>query len=91
MSSTVVGFAYLVASVLFILSLKGLSHPETARRGNVFGIVGMIIAVVTTLLQSGVVNYTMIFAAVLVGGAIGTIIALRIHMTAMPELIAAMH
>ncbi len=91
MSSTVVGFAYLVASVLFILSLKGLSHPETARRGNVFGIVGMIIAVVTTLLQSGVVNYTMIFAAVLVGGTIGTIIALRIHMTAMPELIAAMH
>ena len=54
MSSTVVGFAYLVAAVLFILSLKGLSHPETARRGNVFGIAGMVIAVVTTLLQSGV-------------------------------------
>ena len=91
MSDTVVGFAYLVASVLFILSLKGLSHPETARRGNVFGITGMTMAVVTTLLQSEVLNYTMIFAAVLVGGAIGTIIALRIHMTAMPELIAAMH
>lgn len=91
MSSTAVGFAYLVAAVLFILSLKGLSHPETARRGNVFGIAGMVIAVVTTLLQSGVLNYTMILAAVLLGGAIGTVIALRIQMTAMPELIAAMH
>lgn len=91
MSSTVVGFAYLIAAVLFILSLKGLSHPETARRGNVFGITGMVIAVVTTLLQSGVLNYTMILAAVLAGAAIGTVIALRIQMTAMPELIAAMH
>ena len=91
MSSTVVGFAYLVAAVLFILSLKGLSHPETARRGNVFGITGMVIAVVTTLLQSGVLNYPMILAAVLVGGAIGTVVAVRIQMTEMPELIAAMH
>ncbi len=91
MASTVVGFAYLVAAVLFILSLKGLSHPETARRGNVFGIAGMFIAVMTTLLQSGVLNYSMILVAVLVGGAIGTVIALRIQMTSMPELIAAMH
>ena len=91
MSSTVVGFAYLAAAVLFILSLKGLSHPETARRGNVFGIVGMVIAIATTLLQSEVLNYAMILAAVLIGGAVGTVIALRIRMTAMPELIAAMH
>lgn len=91
MSSIVVGFAYLVAAVLFILSLKGLSHPGTARRGNVFGISGMVIAVVTTLLQSGVLNYTMILAAVLVGGTIGTVVAVRIQMTEMPELIAAMH
>ncbi len=91
MSHTMVGFAYLIASVLFILSLKGLSHPETARRGNIFGISGMLIAVVTTLLQSGVVNYAMILACVLVGGTVGTIVALRIQMTSMPELIAAMH
>jgi NAD(P) transhydrogenase subunit beta len=80
---------YLVASVLFILALKGLSHPESARRGNLFGMIGMFIAVVVTLATTQRVE--MILAAILIGGAIGAIVARRVEMTQMPELVAAMH
>jgi len=83
--------AYLVASILFILSLKGLSHPETSRRGNYYGMVGMAIAIVTTLASSEVVSYPLIGAGIVVGGSIGTIIALKIQMTALPQLVAAFH
>ncbi len=82
---------YLVASVLFILALKGLSSPETARRGNVYGIVGMILAIVTTLAMPSIKNYAMILFGIMIGGIIGVGIARKIAMTAMPQLVAAFH
>jgi len=86
---------YLVASICFIMALRGLSSPETARAGNVYGIVGMLIAVVTTvLLIPGLVrglNLWYIVVGILVGGSIGTTIAVRIQMTALPQLVAAFH
>jgi NAD(P) transhydrogenase subunit beta len=89
MSANSVAIAYLVAAVLFILTLKGLSSPATSRRGNQLGMAGMIIAVLTTLTLTHNVVYILI--AIAVGGTIGAIIAQRIQMTAMPELVAAMH
>jgi NAD(P) transhydrogenase subunit beta len=83
--------AYLIAAVCFIVALRGLSHPETSRAGNMYGMVGMVIAVATTLALPGVVSYWLIAVGVLVGGAIGTVIALRIQMTALPQLVAAFH
>lgn len=83
--------AYLVSSVCFILALRGLSSPETARQGNVFGIVGMAIAILTTLALADVVNYLAILPGIVIGGAIGTVIAQRIQMTALPQLVAAFH
>ena len=91
MGGTFTGFAYLVASVCFIMALRGLSSPETARRGNVYGIVGMVIAIVTTLIDPDVLSYGMILLAMLIGGSIGTVVALRIQMTALPQLVAAFH
>ena len=82
---------YLVAAVCFIMALRGLSSPETARSGNLFGIAGMVIAIGTTLALAQVVSYTLIGIGILVGGAIGTVIALRIRMTALPQLVAAFH
>jgi NAD(P) transhydrogenase subunit beta len=89
MSANSVALAYLVAAVLFIFALKGLSSPVSARRGNLFGMVGMALAVVTTLTVTHNVGY--ILLAILVGGTIGAVIAKRIEMTSMPELVAAMH
>ena len=89
MSANSVALAYLVAAILFILALKGLSSPITARRGNMFGMVGMAIAVLTTLTVTHNVMY--ILLAIAAGGAIGAVVARRIQMTAMPELVAAMH
>lgn len=90
--------AYLVAAVLFILSLGGLSNQETARRGNLFGILGMFIAIVATLAHPSVavldqawVGYPMVLGGVVVGGVIGIILALRVQMTSMPQLVAALH
>ena len=83
--------AYLISGVFFILALRGLSSPETARKGNIFGISGMIIAIVTTLLLPGIQSYGLIVLGILIGGAIGTSIALKIQMTALPQLIAAFH
>ena len=88
---TIAGYAYLISSVCFIMALRGLSSPETARQGNFFGIAGMIIAVLTTLAKPSVLSYEMIAVGVLIGGAIGTVIALRIQMTALPQLVAAFH
>jgi NAD(P) transhydrogenase subunit beta len=84
-------FFYLIASICFILALRGLSSPRTARAGNFYGIAGMVIAVVTTLSTPHVVSYWLIAIGILIGGAIGTFIALRIHMTALPQLVAAFH
>ena len=93
MSANQVALWYLVASVCFILALKGLSHPSTARRGNLLGIVGMAIAVVVTLalVYSNTKNIGMILAGIAVGGVIGAVIARRVQMTQMPELVAAFH
>jgi NAD(P) transhydrogenase subunit beta len=86
-----VGLAYLIAGVCFILALRGLSHPSTSQRGNRAGMAGMLIAVVTTLLTLDIANLPEIAAAIVVGGAIGWIIARRIAMTDMPQLVAAFH
>ena len=91
MSSNIVAILYLISALLFILALRGLSHPESSRLGNIFGIVGMIIAIITTLMFKSVLSYFEIGAAILAGGAIGTFIALRIEMTALPQLVAAFH
>ncbi|MDF1749080.1 MAG: NAD(P)(+) transhydrogenase (Re/Si-specific) subunit beta [Alphaproteobacteria bacterium] len=85
------GYAYLVAAVCFILALRGLSHPETARNGNRFGIAGMAIAILTTLAMPNVLSYEWIILGIVVGGAIGTFIARKIEMTALPQLVAAFH
>ncbi len=91
MSSNMVAILYLISALLFILALRGLSHPESSRMGNIFGIIGMIIAVFTTLMFKSVFSYYEIGAAILIGGAIGSFIALRIEMTALPQLVAAFH
>ncbi|MHB1237125.1 MAG: NAD(P)(+) transhydrogenase (Re/Si-specific) subunit beta [Gallionella sp.] len=89
MPANYVALAYLGAAILFILALKGLSSPVSARRGNMLGMAGMAIAVLTTLTVTH--NIAAILLAILVGGNIGWFIARRIQMTAMPELVAAMH
>jgi NAD(P) transhydrogenase subunit beta len=89
MSANSVAIAYLVAAILFILALKGLSSPVSARRGNIFGMVGMAIAVFTTMTITK--NWVYISVAIMAGGALGAVVARRIQMTSMPELVAAMH
>ena len=91
MSEGLITVAYIVAGVLFILSLRGLSNQETARQGNYFGAGGMIIAVIATILSGQVGNIAILIIVMLVGGAIGLIAARRVAMTAMPELIAILH
>ncbi len=91
MSANLSAFAYLAAAVCFILALKGLSSPTSARSGNLFGIAGMAIAVIVTLAQPDVGAYAWVAVAMVVGGAVGAAIALRIQMTAMPQLVAAFH
>ncbi len=87
----ITGFLYVVSAVLFILALRGLSNPETSRQGNIFGIAGMVIAVGTTLAHPGVVSYWLILLGLIIGGSIGSVVALRIQMTALPQLVAAFH
>ncbi|MFO1188531.1 MAG: NAD(P)(+) transhydrogenase (Re/Si-specific) subunit beta [Alphaproteobacteria bacterium] len=91
MSADLSAIAYLVASVFFILALRGLASPESARSGNIFGMVGMAIAIITTMAGDSVVSFPMIVAGIAIGGTIGTFIALRIQMTALPQLVAAFH
>ncbi len=100
MNMNLVTLLYLVASVCFIQALKGLSHPSTARRGNAFGIAGMVIAVLTTIalivklketLPTFGMGLWLIVIGVVVGGSIGAVLARRVEMTKMPELVAAMH
>ena len=76
MSEELSGLAYLLAAICFILALRGLSSPETARRGNLTGMIGMAIAIGTTLASPHVLSYTWIIAGILVGGTIGTVTAL---------------
>ncbi len=86
-----VALAYLVSGVLFILALRGLSHPTTSLAGNRYGMIGMLIAVVTTLVTHDIANIAEVGIAILLGGILGFTIARRIAMTAMPELVAAFH
>ncbi len=83
--------AYLVSAILFILALKGLTHPSTARRGNYYGMIGMAIAITATLLDKNVQSFELIAAGGLVGATIGAVVAARVRMTAMPQLVAALH
>ena len=85
------GYAYLVSAVCFIFALRGLSSPVTARRGNLFGVIGMVIAIGTTLYSPGILSLDLIIIAILIGGSIGTFLALKIEMTALPQLVAAFH
>ena len=95
MNTTIIGFAYLLSGVLFILALKGLSSPVSARKGNTYGMLGMAIAVATTLYGAGsgleLSSYTNIIIAVAIGGVFGSILARKISMTALPQLVAAFH
>ena len=93
MSANLTALAYLIAAVLFILALRGLSSPVTSRQGNRFGMIGMGVAVVATLAHHGMggVGYGLIFLGIIIGGTIGTFVALRIQMTALPQLVAAFH
>ncbi len=91
MSANQITLLYLVASVCFILALKGLSSPTSARRGNAFGIAGMAIAVLTTLAVIAKGRIDLVLLAMVVGGTIGAFVARRVQMTQMPELVAAMH
>ena len=91
MISNLTSLLYLVSAVLFIMALRGLSHPETARRGNLYGIIGMTIAILTTLSLVQINSYLTIILGILIGGSIGTFIARRIDMTALPQLVAAFH
>lgn len=90
-TASITTLAYLVASVCFIMALRGLSNPETARSGNIYGISGMVIAVITTLASPIVKDYTWVVFGISIGGAVGTITARKIQMTALPQLIAAFH
>jgi len=83
--------AYLAAAVLFILSLRGLSSQERARRGNLYGIIGMGIAVAVTLTSGGVSSYPLTIGAVVIATGIGALMAARVAMTAMPEMVALLH
>ena len=85
------GFAYLIASICFIFALRGLSHPETARKGVLYGMGGMALAIVTTLMLPEVQSYGIILAGIAIGGGIGAYIAKKIDMTALPQLMAAFH
>ena len=91
MNETVTGFAYLASAVCCILALRGLSSPVTARQGNAFGVVGMVIAIATTLAAPTVMSYELILLGILIGGAFGTVLALKIQMTALPQLVAFFH
>ena len=88
MTNNLVAVAYIAASALFILSLGGLSNQETARQGNLFGIIGMAIAFVATALSAQVNGYGVLIAAIVPGAIIGSILAARVAMTSMPELVA---
>ena len=93
MTQSLAASLYLISGILFILALRGLSSPETSRRGNLFGILGMILAIIVTFLSIDIIFNSFVFVIIVfvMGGTIGTIIAYRISMTAMPQLVASFH
>ena len=90
-NSGIITVSYIIATILFILALGGLSNQETARRGNWYGIIGMAIALIATVLGVVTQHYTILLAAMVVGGSIGLLAARRVQMTQMPELVAILH
>src|SRR5215207_7411788 len=94
MSADIVALLYLVSGVLFILALRGLSHPTTSRQGNRYGMAGMALAAVTTLVYAppaGGIAWLLVILGIAIGGGVGAVIARRVPMTAMPQLVAAFH
>ena len=91
MSETITGFAYLGAAVCFIMALRGLSSPDSARKGTFLGVMGMLIAIATTLADPKILSFELIIAGIVIGGLIGTLLALKIEMTALPQLVAGFH
>ena len=93
MTQSLAASLYLISGILFILALRGLSSPETSRRGNLFGILGMILAIIVTFLSIDIIFNSFVFVIIVfvMGGTIGSIIAYRISMTAMPQLVASFH
>ena len=92
-SANILAIFYLVSGVLFILALRGLSSPETSRQGNLFGIIGMAIAIGVTIISVGNFSsgFLILLVLLMIGGSIGSFIAFKIPMTAMPELVAGFH
>src|SRR5690606_18030042 len=88
-TTTIVQFSYLLAIILFIVGLKRLSSPATARSGNQLAAVGMLVGVVATLVGQGILGYEFIIAGILIGTVIGAVLARRIEMTSMPEMVAS--
>ena len=91
MSQGIVTMSYIIAIILFILALGGLSNQETARRGNWYGIAGMTIALMATILGVVERHFEILIAALVIGGTVGIILARRVQMTQMPELVAVLH
>src|SRR3954470_24125994 len=94
MNANIAALLYLIAGVLFILALRGLSSPDSSRRGNQFGMIGMTIAVLTTLgahPPGEALTWGLVIGGIAIGGGIGAVIARRVPMTSMPELVAAFH
>jgi NAD(P) transhydrogenase subunit beta len=91
MNEGIITACYILASILFILSLGGLSDQEKARRGNIYGIIGMILAITATLFAASVGNYGIIITMMVIGAILGALLAARVKMTAMPELVAMLH
>ena len=96
MNLSLINLAYLASAILFILALKGLTHPRTAVRGNFLGAVGMLVAILATfadrnVLGGGTEAFVKILGAMAVGGAIGGVLAVRVQMTAMPQMVALLN
>src|SRR5882724_6676137 len=88
MTQELAAYGYLISAICFIMALRGLSSPETSRQGNFYGVVGMLVAIGVTIATPGVVSPWLIVGGLAIGGAIGTVVALRIQMTALPQLAA---
>ncbi|MDP1752090.1 MAG: NAD(P)(+) transhydrogenase (Re/Si-specific) subunit beta, partial [Reyranella sp.] len=91
MTQELAAYGYLISAICFIMALRGLSSPVTSRQGNLFGIVGMVVAIGVTVATPGVVTPWLIVGGLAVGGAVGAFVAWRIQMTALPQLVAAFH
>ncbi|HEY6718901.1 MAG TPA: NAD(P)(+) transhydrogenase (Re/Si-specific) subunit beta, partial [Reyranella sp.] len=91
MTQELAAYGYLIAAICFIMALRGLSSPVSSRQGNLYGVVGMVVAIGVTIATPGVVSPWLIVGGLIIGGAIGAVVALRIQMTALPQLVAAFH